>query len=301
MPVKLRDALVETTDRWQDQVPAAWRGAVADVQLDAAAIGDEVMIDPWVPIFPSYGSAEILGAPKIGNKRIYHTFRALQLVPPTRVRVVVLGQDPYPDVAKATGASFEQGGLVDWVKDAHRVASSLRNILLCAAAAHTGRDEYRDPERGWTRFVDDLVARQLDIARPHELFTSYGQHGVLWLNTTLTISLFREGPNKTEVHQKAHAAFWRPLVNRLLASLVRRPKKQMVVALWGKWAEGFREPLLTEAQSAGAADRLHFVIAPHPVNETFITKKNSLADINDALSTIAEAPVVWLPPGKGVN
>jgi uracil-DNA glycosylase len=296
MPMKLRDALVETTARWQEQLPAAWRDAVGDVQLDAAAVNGDYMIDPWVPIFPNCGLSEVLGGPKVGNRRIYHTFRALQLVPPGRVKVVVLGQDPYPDIAKATGASFEQGGLVDWVKDAHRVAASLRNILLCAAAAETGRAQYLDPANGWTRFVDALSARRLALPAPYQLFPAYGRQGVLWLNTTLTISLFREGPNKTEVHQTGHAAYWRPLVNRLLASLVSRPKKQLIVALWGTWANRFREPLTAEVQPVGAADRLHFVTAPHPVNETFLTKKNSLADINATLQKVGEDPIAWLPP-----
>lgn len=297
--MKLRDALVETMHRWQEQVPAAWRASVGNVELDAAAVNSKYMIDPWVPIFPNCGLSEVLGGPKQGNKRIYHTFRALQLVTPTRVKVVILGQDPYPDIAKATGASFEQGGLVDWVKDAHRVAASLRNILLCAAETHTGDARYRDPERGWTILVDALASSKLTLPTPYALFPAYGQQGVLWLNTTLTISLFREGPNKTEVHQTGHSAYWRPLVDRLLASLVSRPKKQLVVALWGTWASRFREPLLTAAKAAGATDRLHFVTAPHPVNSTFLMKKNSLADINATLAKVGETPIAWLPAGKG--
>jgi uracil-DNA glycosylase len=295
MPLKLRDALVETTALWQEKVPPAWRDAIAGVKLNAAGVDNRYTIDPWIPIFPSYGDAELLGAPKLGNRRIYHTFRALQLVPPDKVKVVVLGQDPYPDVAKATGASFEQGGLGDWIKDAHRVAASLRNILLCAAAAHTGRDDYRDPERGWTRFIDNLAAGRLALPSPYQLFPAYGRQGVLWLNTTLTISRFREGPNKSEVHQKAHANYWRPLVDRLLAYLLERPKKHLVVALWGDWAKTFRDPLLAKAEAAGSADRLRFVAAPHPVNKTFLAKSR-LADINAELTAGGETPVSWLPP-----
>lgn len=281
---------------WQDKVPEAWRDAVAGVTLDAAGVAAHHMIDPWVPIFPNCGVAEILGAPKRGDERIYHTFRALQLVPPAAVKVVVLGQDPYPDVAKATGASFEQGGLSNWIKDAHRVSASLRNILLCAAAVRTGNDAYRDPDRGWKKFVDDLAANRLALPSPYELFPNYGRQGVLWLNTTLTISLFREGAGKTEVHQKEHATYWRPLVDRLLARLLDRPDKPLVVALWGSWAEKFRQPLVDRAQATGAVGRIHFVAAPHPVNDTFLTGPNSLTAINTELTAAGEGRIDWLPP-----
>lgn len=296
--MRLRDALVETTAQWQDKVPPTWRDAIAGVTLDAAGVADHHMIDPWVPIFPNFGVAEILGAPKRGDQRIYHTFRALQLVPPTAVKVVMLGQDPYPDVAKATGASFEQGGLGNWVKDAHRVSASLRNILLCAAAAQTGDEAYRNTEQGWKKFIADLAANRLALPSPYELFPNYGRQGVLWLNTTLTISLFREGPDKTEAHQKEHATYWRPLVDRLLASLLDRADKSLVVALWGSWANKFRQPLVDRAQATGAAGRLHFVVAPHPVNSSFLTGSNSLTAINAALTAAGEKPVAWLPPAN---
>ncbi len=295
MPTKLRDALEETMTGWKHAVPAAWRDAVAGVTLDAAGVRDGLMIDPWVPIFPNCGLAEILGAPKRGSRRVYHTFRALQLLSPSQVKVVILGQDPYPDIAKATGASFEQGDLTDWVKDAHRISSSLCNILLCAAAAQTGRDTYRDLKDGLARLVDDVAARRLQPPAPHELFPAYGRQGVLWLNTTLSISLFREGPGKAEVHQKGHAEYWRPLVDSLLGFLVGRPDKRLVVALWGAWAKKFREPLQAKAQVAGSAGRLQFAVAPHPVNATFVTEKNSLVDINARLTGMGETPISWLP------
>lgn len=295
MPIRLRDALVETTAQWQDKVPLAWRDIVAGVTLNAEGVADHHMIDPWVPIFPNFGVAEILGAPKQGDQRIYHTFRALQLVPPTAAKVVILGQDPYPDIAKATGASFEQGGLGNWVKDAHRVSASLRNILLCAAAAKTGDGAYRNADHGWKKFVTDLAANRLALPSPYELFPNYGRQGVLWLNTTLTISLFREGPCKTEVHQKEHSTYWQPFVDCLLARLLDRADKPLVVALWGSWAEKFRQPLVDRAQATGAAGRLHFVAAPHPVNKSFLTGPNSLTAINAELTAAGEKPIDWLP------
>lgn len=296
MAMALRDALQETISGWADTVPVPWRSYVTGVTLDYDAVDSQLRIDPWVPIFPNAGAADILGAPKSGNgRRVYHTFRALQLVRPEAVRVVILGQDPYPDVAKATGASFEQGDLIDWVKDEHRVSSSLRAILQCAAEDKTGDTSYRDPEGGWDRLVRALAENRLKLASPASLFAAYGTQGVLWLNTTLTISLFREGPNKTEQHQKGHAAYWKPLVNRLLGMLATRPGKGVVFGLWGKWAKSFEEPLAERASQAGSSARVAFVRADHPVNRTFLTKANSLTEINVKLRGLGEAPIDWMP------
>lgn len=48
-------------------------------------------------------------------------FKAFELLPPTQVRVVVLGQDPYPNVADAMGLAFSS--------PAPKLPASLRNIF----------------------------------------------------------------------------------------------------------------------------------------------------------------------------
>lgn len=81
----------------------------------------------------------------------------------------------------------------------------------------------------------------------------------------------------------------------LLAYLVGRPGKGVVFALWGKWAKAFEGPIREKARHVGASERVRFVRADHPVNRSFLTGANSLADINARLIAAGDSPVDWMP------
>lgn len=82
-------------------------------------------------------------------------FRALTLTPRDRVRVVILGQDPYPTPGRATGLAFS-------FPPEQSPRDSLRNILAELAA-----------DTGQTRADGDL--------------TGWADQGVLLLNPILTV------------------------------------------------------------------------------------------------------------------
>ncbi|SDE92617.1 uracil-DNA glycosylase [Limimaricola pyoseonensis] len=111
-------------------------------------------------------------------------FRALDLTAPEDVRVVILGQDPYPTPGHATGLAFSVPG------DLRKLPPSLRNIFA----------EMRDdigcaPESG------DL--------------THWAQQGVLLLNTALSVDPGQPG---------SHARWgWDRLVAQVLDRAARRP------------------------------------------------------------------------------
>jgi uracil-DNA glycosylase len=82
-------------------------------------------------------------------------FRALELTPRDKVRVVILGQDPYPTRGRATGLAFS-------FPPDQPPRDSLRNILAEVAA-----------DTGQTRASGDLSA--------------WARQGVLLLNTALSV------------------------------------------------------------------------------------------------------------------
>ena len=83
-------------------------------------------------------------------------YNALTLTPPERVKVVILGQDPYINEGQANGLSFS-------VKDGITIPPSLRNIY---------REQRKD----------------LGIIQPKSgNLTKWAEQGVLLLNTTLTV------------------------------------------------------------------------------------------------------------------
>ena len=56
-------------------------------------------------------------------------FAAFRLTPPERVRVVILGQDPYHEAGQAMGLAFS-------VRRGIKLPPSLRNIFRCSAGSY---------------------------------------------------------------------------------------------------------------------------------------------------------------------
>ena len=103
-------------------------------------------------------------------------FRALRLTPRDRVRVVILGQDPYPTPGRATGLAFS-------FPPGQRPQHSLKNILTELAS-----------DIGQTKADGDL--------------TAWADQGVLLLNTVLTVPL-----NQSHGHK---GWGWEPLITQIL-------------------------------------------------------------------------------------
>jgi uracil-DNA glycosylase len=126
-------------------------------------------------------------------------FRALQLTSFDRVKVVLIGQDPYHGAGQAHGLAFS-------VPDGVKTPPSLRNIFkeICA-------DIYDGADR----------AMLTDLSR-------WANQGVLLLNATLTVA---EG--KAGSHQ--HLG-WQTLTDQIVATLSAE-HQQLVFLLWGAHAQ----------------------------------------------------------------
>jgi uracil-DNA glycosylase len=113
-----------------------------------------------------------------------HWFRALSLVPPDRVRVVLLGQDPYPTPGHAVGLAFSVGPATS------PLPRSLANIFK----------ELRS---------------DLGAAPANGDLTHWAEQGVLLLNTSLTVPAGQAG---------GHAGLgWSELARQMLDEVSRRP------------------------------------------------------------------------------
>lgn len=127
--------------------------------------------------------------------------RALALTPLPRVRVVILGQDPYHGPGQAEGLAFS-------VASGVRLPPSLRNIFK--ELAHEAGESFAPPDSG------SLV--------------SWAEQGVLLLNTCLTVE-----QGQAASHAKRG---WEALTSALVEAVSRdvRPK---VFLLWGGHAQAF--------------------------------------------------------------
>lgn len=119
-------------------------------------------------------------------------------VPLKSARVVIIGQDPYPQPGIATGRAFEVGNLKSWNQSFQNV--SLKNILRAVYKAYTGQViTYRAlREKLFTNFP---------VLPPNQLFEFWEKQGVLLLNTSLTCRTGFPGS-----HQKVWDAFSQQLL-----------------------------------------------------------------------------------------
>lgn len=128
-------------------------------------------------------------------------FNALAYTPFDEVKVVILGQDPYPTKGHAHGLAFS-------VKESvKRLPASLQNIFLeLTASGNFNGDGFDD----YQRYGGDL--------------TRWAQQGVLLLNTSLTVV---EG--KPQSHKDSG---WGELTNEIIRKLSDN-KSNLVFLLWG--------------------------------------------------------------------
>jgi uracil-DNA glycosylase len=140
-----------------------------------------------------------LAAEKAAGKQIYpkgsEWFRALDLTPLDKVRVVVLGQDPYHGAGQAHGLCFSvkpgvrpppsliniykelqsdlgmprptHGFLEHWAQQGVLLLNSVLTVEMAKAASHQGK--------GWERFTDAVI-RLINARAEPAVFLLWGAH-----------------------------------------------------------------------------------------------------------------------------
>jgi uracil-DNA glycosylase len=182
-------------------------------------------------------------------------FAALALTPLDQVRVVVLGQDPYPTPGHANGLAFSYAGPPP-------LPRSLTNIHKERAA------DLGQPDPGKAAPADGDL-------------TGWAKQGVLLLNTALTV---REGASKAGSHLSLG---WGKVTDAVIAA-VSRERGHVVFLLWGAPAQAKR-PLIDEGRHLVIASA-----HPSPLSARrgfFGSKPFSRA--NAWLEAQGERPIVW--------
>lgn len=148
-------------------------------------------------------------------------FRAA--MPVDEIKIVILGQDPYPAPEAATGLAFEVGGLTAWRKPFRQV--SLKNIVRLLYASYCDADPYKT---SFGEIVSALERGDFTILPPDRLFQYWSENGVLLLNTALTCKPGYPG---------SHAQLWQPLMDDLIRYI--EDYAQPIWFLWGKEAQKY--------------------------------------------------------------
>lgn len=195
----------------------------------------------------------------------WNIWRALTLTPWPTVKVVILGQDPYPQwqdgTPAATGCAFE-------CRPGDTIQRSAHNIFCVLAGNFKGDPgdtcgQFRFPDTG------DL--------------TKWATQGVLLLNCALTMNAGE--PN-------SHKEIWRFLPLRILQFLGKM-RHNVVYMLWGRDAKKY-EPFVQRNNNL-------VLEASHPVahgsNNTFLSCKH-FREANDYLVKTNQTPIDWVLPSK---
>jgi uracil-DNA glycosylase len=175
--------------------------------LASVAAGWRPVVDAWQASAAGQALLAHVAARQQAGAIIYpaQVLRALELTPRERVRVVILGQDPYHGAGQAEGLAFS-------VPPGQRLPPSLRNI-------------YKELQR--------------DLGCPvplHGHLGGWARQGVLLLNAALTVE---DGAPAS--HAKRG---WEALTDRLMAAVAGDPGPK-VFMLWGVHAQAKKPLILT--------------------------------------------------------
>ena len=149
-------------------------------------------------------------------------FRALDLTPLEKVRVVILGQDPYHGAGQAHGLCFSvqtgvrpppslvnifkelqadlgieprrHGFLEHWAKQGVLLLNSVLTVEMGQAASHR--------ERGWERFTDRIIREVNAKTEPvvFMLWGSYAQKKAAFVDTSRHLVLKAAHPSPLSAH-----------------------------------------------------------------------------------------------------
>jgi len=139
-------------------------------------------------------------------------------LPLNKVKIIILGQDPYPQKGVATGRAFEVGTLKSWDQTFNNI--SLKNIVRAIYFAY--RNEY-------LKFSDIKKRTDKDflINSPDKIFNEWEKQGVLLLNTSFTCEI-----GKSNSHEK----LWEPFTNKLL-QYISQTNNEIIWFIWGNNAK----------------------------------------------------------------
>ena len=136
-------------------------------------------------------------------------FAAFDCCPFDKVKVVVLGQDPYHEPGQAHGLCFS-------VQQGVRVPPSLQNIYKEIA------DDLGRPSSCATATVE---GQQTGMSGD---LTGWAKQGVLLLNATLTVEAHRAGSHQNKG--------WEVFTDAVIEQLANR-RENLVFLLWGAYAQ----------------------------------------------------------------
>jgi uracil-DNA glycosylase len=281
--MRLREAMAETLGGWEADLPATWRAALGPVGEDFESVDADLDFEFWEPIFPARRGRHFPGQPDGA-----HTLRAFDGIVPEEVRCVILGQDPYPEPGFATGRAFEAGNLAGWHELDKTFSKSIRAFMQLVVAARTDNADFARSFDDWPATRAMLTRADSLFEKPSSIADRWVNEGVLLLNASLTLSRFKVD---IDPHQsRGHLPFWRPLMLRVVETLVARGKPIVFIGFGAAANDILRQFDLNE----GISGNVGYVLREHPAfAEAVLARPNPFTFCNSYLEAMGENPIGW--------
>lgn len=188
-------------------------------------------------------------------------FRAFRETPYSKVKVVVLGQDPFHsyenDIPVFDGLAFSNA-------NSHHISPSLANIL---------------------KEIENSHSEGLDLDRTSRSdLTGWANQGVLLINTAHSVIKGRPG---------SHLKYWKPFTDFVIKELNK--KDNLVWLLWGTKAIKYSELITNRSHAKICTSH------PSPLSNTKIVGKypafngsNCFLAVNEELEARNKSKIVWM-------
>lgn len=138
-----------------------------------------------------------------------------------KVKVIILGKDPYPQKGVATGRSFEVANITSWCDK--ELKSSLRNILKLIHKSELNKSVALSIQK----IRDEIKGGKFTISKkPNEIFDYWEEQGVLCINCAFTCEM---GDNKKS---GSHLKLWENFFEKLLEYIINN-NNNIEFFLWG--------------------------------------------------------------------
>lgn len=185
-------------------------------------------------------------------------------VPLSKTKVVILGQDPYPQQGVATGRAFEVGTLQSWNNKFSNI--SLKNIIRSIYYAYNNKFlKYS--------MIKDEIGKTFLVKPPSELFIEWEKQGVLLLNTSFTCEI-----GKSNSHQE----YWSTFTNYLL-KYISKANTDIVWFLWGNNAKA----IVTDIDIKNKIESMHPMMCynrPEREADFLFGKRNAFKETMDLIN-----------------
>lgn len=273
----LHGCMSEMLKDWQGDLPqdGGWRdffGECPGLAFDQIPLTVEVA--DGQNVWPGRRAAPIQGAPP-GS----HICRAFDNISCDDIRVVILGQDPYPSAACATGRAFEDGS---WTGGrTEDLADSLKGLMLAALAARDGENKISFEANQWDKIRKEIEEGKIKFPPLDQHFDALENQGVLFLNGAWT--------HTREQDVEFHIGLWDPILKYFLTKIANA-EQCVVFLLLGQHA------MQTFCNAEPICNNSAIVAQAHPAHPQFLKTDNPLLRINEALRSLGvNKPIQWWP------